>query len=258
MAVLHRVEGRPPRRPRRARTTTLISQAKSTKPSRISGFGASAAKAGGSSSGVAQQRLALAVIAEPRGLQHRRQAERAPPPRPARPGCPPAAQGAVGTPAPLRKLFSATRSWLIAQHRGRRPHRLQRGQQVQPLGADVLELEGDHVDRGGEGAQRGRVLVVAERDAGGDLRRPGCRARASGYGSDSRAAPPPWPTCGRAGRRRRCRSWRSAAAAPVMAPAWSAGRLGHRVGLRGAPGVQPRRPAPGRRRPGWRRPAGRR
>ena len=51
--------------------TTLISWAKSMKPSRISGFGASRSNAGARSSGAAQHRLALAVIAQARGLQHR-------------------------------------------------------------------------------------------------------------------------------------------------------------------------------------------
>ena len=42
------------------------------------GFGDSAAKAGGKVAGLAQHRLALAVVAEPRGLQHRGQTD---PPR---------------------------------------------------------------------------------------------------------------------------------------------------------------------------------
>jgi hypothetical protein len=53
---------------------------------------------------------------------------------------------------PLRKLFSAS-------------------QQIKPRGADIFELEGDHIHRGGERAQRIGILVVAERDAGRNLRR---------------------------------------------------------------------------------------
>ena len=47
-------------------------------------------------------------------------------------------------------------------------HRAQRRQQVEALGADVLELEGDDVHRRGEAAQRVGVLVVAQGDAGAD------------------------------------------------------------------------------------------
>ena len=79
------------------------------------------------------------------------------------------AQGAVATPARLRNCFSAMRSWLTRSISGDGRTGLERGQQVEPFGADVLELEADHIDGGGEGAQADRVGVVTKGDAGRDL-----------------------------------------------------------------------------------------
>ena len=58
-----------------------------------------------------------------------------------------------------------------AQDRGRWPDRFQRGEQIQPFGADILELEADDIDGGGKRAQRRRVGIVADRDRMRDLRR---------------------------------------------------------------------------------------
>src|SRR6185312_9950109 len=118
---------------------------------------------------VAQQRLALAVIAQPRGLEDRRQAVpggRLPQLRQRLDRRPRRGAGAGAVEEAL------LRDPVLAdpQDRGRGADRLERCEKIEPFGADILELEGNHVDRGGEGAQRRGVLILAEGDAGGDLR----------------------------------------------------------------------------------------
>ena len=70
------------------------------------------------------------------------------------------------------------RSWLVRRIAGRWPHRLQGCKKIKPLGADILELEADHIDRGGECPQAGGLMVVADRRrsrhlAGGAVLLPG-------------------------------------------------------------------------------------
>ena len=129
-------------------TTTLISQAKSTKPSSTSGFGTSRSNAGvevvrraAASPGPCRHSPAGWSSAPPAGPDARTAASSScreldrPPRAPWR-----------RRPA-LRKLFSAMRSWLIRSTDGAGRTGRQRGQQIQPLGADVLELEADDVHR---------------------------------------------------------------------------------------------------------------
>ncbi len=89
--------------------------------------------------------LALAVIAQARGLEHagaqlghapgagRRRSRRAHRP-------------VTGMPRPATKSFSARRSWVTAQHGRARSHRPQRGEELERRHRHVLELERDHVD----------------------------------------------------------------------------------------------------------------
>ena len=56
-----------------------------------------------------------------------------------------------------------------AQDGGRGADRADGGQQLEPFGTHVLELERDDVHRFGKGPQQGRVLVVTLEGAGRDL-----------------------------------------------------------------------------------------
>ena len=249
VAVLHRVEDRRPRRPRRARRSPDLG-AKWTKPSRISGFGASRAKAGAASSGRAaspgpcRHSRAGWSSAPPAGRSRRR-------PRPVRLGLDRAPGRGRHAGAVRGRSSPRIRSWLIRRTRAR-AGRAPATRRARRLGADILELEADHIDRRGECAQRRRRRRSRDGRRGGHLPGRAVLLRVRRCGSDSRAGPRPAPTSGRAGRRRRGRWWRSGGSGKRrrcrLMRVGSAG-LGHAVGLRRAPGIQPR----GQRRVRWRR-----
>ena len=140
--------------------------------------------------------------------------------------------GATATPSSARKVFSRSRSWATCSACGARTYGYACGQALDRLGRHVLELEGDDVDRAGEGverrARRHRRRPWSRPTPGSPARPPRGRRCARG----SRNRPRPAPSCGRAGRRPGCR-WSSPAAAARRG-------FGHRGRLR--PGD--RRPPP--------------
>jgi hypothetical protein len=71
----------------------------------------------------------------------------------------------------LVKRFSATRSWLMRRIWPDEACRAEGCQQFQPVGADILEFEGDDIDGRGEAAQGVGVVIGADGDCVGDLRR---------------------------------------------------------------------------------------
>ena len=182
------------------------------KPSRINGFGDRAANAGGEVGGLRAaspgpcRRSRAGWSSAPRADRSARR------PRPVR------SRSSTARPRGRRHAGAVEEGLLQhpvladPQDRGRRAHRLQRGKKIKAFGADILELEADHIDRGGECAKRRRLVVVADGRRGGRPGWPGCPVRGSGCGSDSRAGRRPAPTSGQAGRRPRGRWWRSAAA----------------------------------------------
>ena len=154
----------------------------------------------------ADRHLPLAVVAEGRGLQHRRPADASRAPREIgfrseRPRtAPPAGRGRA------RNVFSRMRCCaissarpfgpddrvLLGRGRGRRRH--------------VLELERHDVDAARELADAVEVVVRRRRPRRRQSGRSACRARARGCGRGSRGGARPWRTCARAGRRR-ARRW---------------------------------------------------
>ena len=119
---------RPRRRPRRAIGAARgdgrdLAPRRARRPPAPAASGASRAKAAARSAGVAQHRLAAAVIAESGGLQHGRQAERGDGRGEVGLGLRRRARARPGR-RPLEEGFSATRSWQIAGPRrpgGRAP-----------------------------------------------------------------------------------------------------------------------------------------
>ena len=118
---------------------------------------------------VLDRRLALAVVAEAAGLQHRRPADAldrrgkiAPAPRhrqTARCRCR----------ALVTKFFSASRSWVVARILRIGQHRNARGEKRRGLRRHVLEFIGDDVDVGGEAVERFGVGVIGAGDAMHDV-----------------------------------------------------------------------------------------
>ncbi len=100
---------------------------------------------------------------------------------------------------------------------------------------DVLELVGDDVDRAGEPGQCLLVLVGRDGAFRGRRRRRGCRPRARRRGCEARAGPPPWRSCGRAGRRRECRG---CCRGRSCGSGFLCGTFGDAVALALAPGIE--------------------
>ena len=187
--------------------TTETSRSKATKPSRIIGAAAERAVDGGDVRALADQRLALAVVAEPAGLQDRRAAElgdRAG----ERAGVVDGGEGR-GPQARVAQEVLLDQPVLGQRQRPRAgPHRHALGEEFDGRGRHVLELVGDDVDRAGEAEQR--FLVVEWRRSCGRprRRRPAPRPRGRRCGCAGRPSAPRSPASGRAGRSRGCRSSR--------------------------------------------------
>ena len=81
-------------------------------------------------------------------------------------------------------------------------------QELEAGGRHVLEFEGDDVDRPRRSARAPPRPRRRRRCARAPRRRPAPRPRAHRRGSAGRSSAPPSPACGRAGRRRGCRSSR--------------------------------------------------
>lgn len=131
------------------------------KPSSTQGLRRQSLKRGHQIVRTAQHRLALAVIPQPRGLQHRGQTK-------AHDGCPQVVQsldnrpGCGCRPCAIQKGFLGDPVLADAQDRRVRANWLQGRQQIEPLGTDILELKADDIDRRGEFPQRSRVGIVAD------------------------------------------------------------------------------------------------
>ena len=156
---------------------------------------------------LADQRLALAVVAEAARLQDRRPAELGDRAR-ERAGVLDPDEGR-GLQAEIAQEGLFDQPVLGQRQRARAgPDGQALGQELDRRDRHVLEFVGDDVDRFGKARQR---LLVVE---GGDrARRGGVVGRRLGFGGDRhgcavRPSAPRSPACGRAGRRRECRSSR--------------------------------------------------
>ena len=132
------------------------------------GLAAERAEGDGEIGALADQGLALAVIAEPPRLQDRG---------------PPDLRHGAGERAGVvhlgegRDLDAEPRDEVLLdqpvlrqrQNRGRGPHRRMRSEKFRRARRDVLEFVGDDVDRGGETRQRLFVVIGRDRAGGGDF-----------------------------------------------------------------------------------------
>ena len=217
----------PPRQSRIENSASNAIEASSTQGAPRTAFHAASA------SPAADPHLALAVIAEAAASSGSPACRARRAPRRASARSPTAAKAPGGRRALTTNAFSVSRSWAISSaSRGGRTGTcpVERGERA---GRDILELVGGDVDlarRSGASAASSSKPPRVKR--GGDLGGGRRRRRARRYGSDSRAARPPWPASARAGRRRRCRWWSRAER--------SFGTCRDAVGLLRAPGLEPR------------------
>ena len=147
---------------------TLISASSGTRCSTMHGTPSSATR-GDELGRSRDDALALAVVAEAGRLDDRRAAGCRPSPSPA------TANGAVGTPSPARKRFSAMRSWAIATAAAGGATTTSVARRSSGVGRRVLELGGDDRATCGEVVERGRVVVGGDEVLVGDP--PGRRVR---------------------------------------------------------------------------------
>ena len=106
----------------------------------------------------AKRELALAVVAEARGLEDDRALQPRPAPRPGRRHCGYGAPGGGRDARSVEKRLLAQAILADREHCGRRAHRHAPGEPGERLDRQVLELDRDHVDRAGRTARapRGR------------------------------------------------------------------------------------------------------
>ena len=150
--------------------------------------------------------LPLAVVAERRGLQHRRTADRAATAAADRPRCAPARTARRAARASARNVFSRRRCCAIAQRAAVRPDdRVLLGGRRRGR-RHVLELERHDVDACAQTRARHRGRRTRRRPRRRRSARSACRARARACARGSPAGARPSRTCGRAGRRRARRS----------------------------------------------------
>ena len=126
------------------------------------------------------------------------------------------AQGAVGTPAPLRNVFSTTRSWLIRRIAGAGRTGFREARRSSPSALTFSNSKLITSTAAANSRRPRRFVVVADGRRRRHLAGWAVASRGSGYGSDSPAGRPRAPTSGRADRRRPARWSHSAAAGNVM------------------------------------------
>ena len=166
---------------------------------------------------LADQRLALAVVAEAAGLQDRGAAELGDRAR-ERARVLDADEGrGLEAEAAQERLFD--QPVLRQRERARAgPHRHARGEILDRRRRHVLELEGDDVDRLGEALERRLVVEARRRCARRRRHRPAPPPRARKYACAGPSSARRSPACGRAGRRRECRSSRPGSGSSLGPP----------------------------------------
>ena len=135
-----------------------------------------AGKRGRGTVGGAEVCLALPVIAEPSGLEHRGQSGSADGPVQIGGRVDGGERGRGKAKAPEEPFFAQS---ILTDRKGTavRTHRAMLFQDINRLGGDVLELEGNHVNASGKRGQSGLIAVVGRCGPVRDVTRRGIRPR---------------------------------------------------------------------------------